>query len=290
MKRMGRIKASIEIVKASWGVIKADKELLLFPVLSFISLGVMLALFSGGILLTTTTDANGEIQMSIAGWVLGAFAYFVLAFIAIFFNAALVSAAHQRLAGDDPTIESGLAGATSRIGKILQWAAVSATVSIILKAIQERLGFVGQIVIGLIGVAWGLVTFLVIPVIVIENLGVVDAVKRSGSLFKSAWGEQVVGNAAIGLIGFLAVLVAVPIAVLGVMSGVAAVAIGSIALVVLWAVLVAALTNAMSGIFSTALYIYAADGKVPSGFTQENFDHAFKQKPQSGTNKMFNRS
>ncbi len=121
--------------------------------------------------------------------------YLVLAYVTIFFNAALVSAAHERLTGGDPTLRSALAGAAARAGKILPWAIVSATVSVILRSLEDRAGAVGRIVLALAGAAWAVITFLVLPIIVIEGLGVGDAIKKSGALFKQTWGENLAAQA-----------------------------------------------------------------------------------------------
>ena len=40
-----------------------------------------------------------------------------------------------------------------------------------LQALEQRAGIVGRIVIGLVGMAWALVTMLVLPVLVIEQVG-----------------------------------------------------------------------------------------------------------------------
>ena len=135
----------------------------------------------------------------------------VLADSTIVFNAALGSAAHERLCGGDPTIGSAIRGAASRAGKILPWAIVSATVSIILRAIENRVGFVGRIVAAFAGMAWTVVTFLVLPIIVIEDMSVKDAIKKSGNLFKHNWGENLAAQFGFGLIGFIAILPAIGI-------------------------------------------------------------------------------
>ena len=88
--------------------------------------------------------------------------------------------------------------ANSRLHRLLPWALVSATVSMIL-SLLERYGIVGRIVAGLVGLAWNLVTFLTIPILVIEDVGVGDAFKRSKELFKKTWGENVVGQAGLGV-------------------------------------------------------------------------------------------
>ena len=68
----------------------------------------------------------------------------------------------------------------------------------VLQAIEERFGIIGTIVARLVGLAWNLVTFLVVPILVLEDLGVGDALKRSKDLFKKTWGENVIGQFGLG--------------------------------------------------------------------------------------------
>jgi len=206
-------------------------------------------------------------------------AYVVLAFITIFFNAALVHAANERLSGGDPTLGSAIRGAMLRVGRILPWALVSATVSIVLRAIEERAGAFGRIIGSIAGVAWSLVTFLVLPILVIEGVGVGDAVKRSGEMFRTTWGENVAAQIGFGLIGFLAMLPAFLVAAAVVSAG-GAVAVIGIAVVVVWVLTVAMVMSALSGIFQTALYRYAAGLETGSGaFSQGELQAAFASKP-----------
>lgn len=253
---MGRIARTIELAKASWNVLKADKELILLPVMSLIATLAVAATF----LLPIFLSGNGEVALEdpgVIGYLLLFVAYVTLAFITIFFNAALVHAANERMDGGDPTLGSAIRGALMRIGGILPWAIVSATVSIILRAIEERAGIVGRIVGVLGGVAWSLVTFLVIPVLVIEGIGVRDAVSRSGSLFKKTWGENVAAQVGFGILGFIAMIPAILVIALGVSMG------GSLGLILLFGAIAYALAAAMvlsalNGVFQTALYRYAA--------------------------------
>lgn len=272
---MRRISNTIELAKASWKVLQADKELLALPLMSavatiIVAVGFVIPLFAYG-------SFEGE-QLTLTDYVILFGFYVAAAFVTIFFNAALVHAADERLKGGDPTLGSALRGAGRRIGRILPWAIVSATVSLALRAIEERVGGLGRFVVGLVGVAWSLVTFLVIPILVIEDIGVVDAVKRSGSLFKRTWGENVAAQFGFGLLGFLAVLPAVPVIMLGIAAGGALLAL-AVVLAALWIVVTAVVLAALNGIFQTALYHFAVDGEVPGGyFPAETFAGAFVAK------------
>ncbi len=269
---MGRISATIEIAKSSWRVLKADKELTVLPVLSGLASIVIAATFLIPML------SSAESELTTANYLFLAILYFVLSYVTIFFNAALVSAAHERLSGGDPTVGSALRGATSRAGKILPWALLSATVSIVLRTLEERAGTLGRIVAGLAGMAWSVVTFLVLPIIVIEGVGVGDAVRQSGTLFRRTWGENLAAQVGFGLLGFVAMIPAIVLFAIGVGgAGIVLVAVG-----VLWVIAVAVVMATLSGIFQTALYHYATDGRVPGDYFRPGaFDDAFMPKSRN---------
>ena len=265
---MGKIGRTMELAKASFQVIKADKELLLLPVLSFFASAVVAATF----LIPTLLVVEQENPLT---YVIAFVTYVALAYVTIFFNTALVSAADERLRGGDPTLGSALRGATKRAGRIFPWAVVSATVSILLRTLEERGGIFGRIAASLAGIAWGLVTFLVIPVLVIEDVPVRAAIRRSGELFKQTWGENVIAMVGFGLLGFLAMLPAVVLIALAITSGNGALAAISVAVAVVWMVGVAVVLSALNAIFQTALYRYAADGEAVGPFTPGLMGSAF---------------
>jgi hypothetical protein len=155
----------------------------------------------------------------------------------------------------------------------------------VIRAIQERFGIAGAILGGLAGAAWGVLTFLAIPVIAIEGTGPIGTLKRCGNLVKSRWGEQITGVVAIGAaVGLFGVLPAVLMIVGGVMlwattgaGGAALIAIGLVILVI--AILV---QQVLSTIFGVALYRYVADEKVVGGFTTEELESAVRTKGRPG--------
>lgn len=274
---MNRLRTSWEIVRSSWAVLRHDKELLVLPVVSFVATVVVMGSFAVGFVAFGGLDEITEEGTTPSlGWYLALFVmYLVLAVITIFFNAALVHAANERLEGGDPTLGSALGGAASRFGALLPWALISATVSVFLRNMQERSGLVGRALVGLVGVAWSLVTFLVLPVIVIEGVSVTTALRRSAELFRRTWGEQMAGVIGIGLVAFLAILAGVPIPLLlGLTQVPFLVGIG-IGLFAAWVAVVATVGAALSGIFQAALYRYAAAGSAPAGFSPELMSRAF---------------
>jgi len=264
---VGRFQNSIALAKASWNVLREEKRLALLPLLSGITTLLVAATFLVPVALIAHNGSGGYDAKPL-DWILGAIAYLVSAYVVVFFNAALVYAADAHLHGQPVTIGESLRFASSRSHVLLPWAVVSATVSIILRVIEQRAGIIGRIVGLIAGVAWSLVTFLVLPVLVVEGLGPIAAVKRSGELFKRAWGEQVIANAGIGLVAFLAILVGIVPAALFLMVG-GPVAIVGIALFVGWVIVVSLVASALSGILQMALYRYATEGQVPGFDTDE---------------------
>jgi hypothetical protein len=164
---------------------------------------------------------------------------------------------------------------------ILPWALLSATVSVILRAVEDRAGPFGRFAVGLIGIAWTLVTYLVVPILILENVTVGAAIRGSSTLFKRTWGENVVGNAGVGLVSALASLPAVAIFAIGVsvggVGGALLMVVGGLALLA-----VAVVSSALSGIYQTALYRYAANGRIAPAFADANLGQAFPQRRGGG--------
>jgi hypothetical protein len=187
-----------------------------------------------------------------------------------------------RLEGGDPTVADGLRIARGKLGAILGYAALAATVGLVLKMLGERAGAVGKIIIGLIGMAWTLATFLVVPILVSRDIGPVDAVKESVDLLKRTWGENVVGNVGInlafGLLTALVVVLAVGLTVAAALIAGAAVAITVAVLGAIAIALVAVVQAALSGIYAAAVYRYAVDGTAPAGFGGGELQAAFRPK------------
>lgn len=269
---MERISRGFRLIGASWQVLKADRELMVLPVISFIATALVAASFFAAAW-GFGLPADGESPQVLHYVLMGLF-YFTASFIAIFFNAAVIGAATIRLKGGDPTVSDGIRLARERIGKIAGWAALTASVGLVLRALEERAGFLGRIVIAIVGAAWSAVTFFVVPVLLFEELDTVASVKRSAQIFKSRWGEQFTGNVSIGLAMFL---IAIPliavVAALGVVAWPLAVLVGVLAFGLLGAA-----GAALSGIFNAALYRFATTGETGGAFTEDDLRGAFRAK------------
>lgn len=273
---MGRFKRSWAMFTASWRVLRSRKELAVFPVLAGVAGLVVAVVFLTPAVFTVDTGRDGGGATPGTYALLAGF-YLVSAYVAIFANAALISQANIALKGGDPGVANGLRVAAAMAGRLLPWALLSATVSVVLRLVEERLGILGRVVAGLAGMAWHLVTYLVLPVMVLERATTKPAVKRSAELFRGTWGEIVLGNVGIGAVGFLLFLPVVALVVLGSVAG-GALAWVLFALAVLWFLAAIVVTSALSGIYQTALYHYAASRDVPQEFAGIDFGHAFPPK------------
>jgi hypothetical protein len=271
--------------KASFNVLKTDKELIIFPIVSGIASLIVLATFAvpmffTGLLEGFAGDANPATKI-LSYTVTFAF-YLTQYFVVIFSNSAVVGAAMIRLKGGDPTVGDGFRIAFEHIGSIFGYAVISATVGMILRWISER-GSLGQIVSFLGGMAWGLATYLVIPVLVIEGVGPIEGVKRSTKMLKDTWGEQIVGNFGIGTItGLLTLAVIVVGSIIGFgLLAAANTAIPLIITAVVVVVLIIAINlvgTALNGIYTAALYRYAVDGEAGDMFDKELIANSFRRK------------
>lgn len=277
-----------ELVKGSWTVLKLDKELLVFPLISGIACLLVLGsfalpLWSTGYLETVLEE---EAARDPLGWALLFVFYVVNYFVIIFFNSALIACAIIRFKGGDPTLADGFRAALARLPQILAWALVSATVGLILRIIESRSERVGQVVAGLMGMAWSVVTYFVVPVIVIERAGPIEATRRSLDTLRKTWGEALTANFGIGLIVFLAMLIAaVPLILGGVAIAAGMVPLGIIGIVVGVALmmLVGLISAALDGILIGALYLYAAEKEVPRYFDRRVLRGAFGSRSTSAT-------
>ena len=275
---MSRWQRSKELATASWAVLREDKELLVLPLISGITCLALGGMFLLPVLFTTRTTATStgsETSISPVGYVLLFLMYVVLAYVTVFFKVALLCGADERMRGEDPTLASSLSAAADHAGKILPWAVLSATVSMLLRAVEERAGFLGRIAIAIVGVAWAAITFLVLPVLVFEGVGVVEAIRRSGEMLKRTWGENLIVNGGIGLVALVAALPAVLVAGLGIVSGSTGLLVLTLAASIGWIIVVACWSSAMTAVFQLALYRYANDIELPPQFATVDMGNAF---------------
>ena len=269
---MGKMMRTWSLMSECWQVLKQEKSLLVFPLISGFCCLLVLASFAVPIFLTGAWHPPGHGAMPVrqVAYYGTLFAFYAANyFVVVFFNAAMVACAAIRLGGGSPTVADGLRAAASRLPVIAGWALVSATVGMILRIIEDRSDKIGQIVAGLLGTAWTLVSFLVVPILVIENKGPIEALKDSASLLKKTWGEQLIGNFSFGLVFFVLSLPAFALIFLGFFLGGMVIGLVCVGVAVIYLLTIALIQSALQAIFQTALYLYARDGQVPQGFRAE---------------------
>jgi hypothetical protein len=275
-----RISNSFALARSSWQVLRTDKQLILFPILS--GMGCLLVLMAFWLPVLFGIGLHNLENNAPPPWIyVVAFAYyFVTYFVVVFFNSALVSCAIIRFNGGTPTLADGLGAAMSRLPQILAWALVSATVGMLLKLIENAHERAGQFISAILGTVWTVVTYFVVPVLVVEKVGPIEAIKRSASILKRTWGEALVGRMGIGFFMLLLALPGILLLVVGfaVATKVLALGLALIALAVVYFLAVAAISAALQGIFISALYQYASNGQVPSGYDAEVMRSAFGRK------------
>jgi hypothetical protein len=272
---MSRIKRGWGLTKKSWGLLNEHRELVRFPLYGALATIPLAILFLGpGLYLLDQKSYGGAIPILVAG-------IYVLSIVGTYFAVGLAAAANKIFQGGEATVGDGLAVARSRFPEICGWAALSTAIGLFMALLENQGGVFGQIAARLVGMAWALVTFMAVPVLAIEGTGPFRTLKRSATIFKDKWGQQITGNIAIGgavaLIGVLpaALLIAAGV-VLWPTSGAAAGALILIGAVIMCVALL--ISKALSGVFGVALYRYAVEGQAVGGFTQEELESAVKLK------------
>jgi len=276
-----RVSRSWDLVKASGAVLRQDKELLLFPFFAAIAALLVAASFILPLVVSGAFEQSGESPNGAFIVILFLF-YLTQYFVVFFFNSALVGAAMIRLDGGDPTVGDGLRIARSRIVQILGYAAIAATVGLILRMIEERAGFIGRWIAGLLGVAFTVATFLTVPILVSREIGPIEAVKESATLLKKTWGENIVGNVGMGLVFFLFYIGVIGIGMVFVFgaaqTGSATLIVLVTSILVLAVIALTLVQTALQGVYSAALYRYATEGNVGDAFSGTQLGEAFRQK------------
>lgn len=285
---MGALSRSWELTKLSFRVIGQDKELLLYPLIALVlSIGYLLALLYPTILLEMANDRSME--WTVADYILTFIAYLGLSFIATFANMCVVYTAKTRFEGGNATFGESVGFTLKRIHQVLAWATVSATVGVVFRMIDDaasRAGGIGKIVVAvlrsILGMVWSVITLFVIPSMVYRGTGPIDAIKDSIGVLRKTWGESLVRSIGFGLVQFIFIMLGI-FAFGGAFAGLASMNagggpwIGAIVLAMVYFVGLAFVFQLAHMIFNTALYAYAAEGKVAAGYDRDLFQSAFRQ-------------
>ena len=277
----GRIQRGMALAGAAWAVLKGHPRLIILPVVSAATLiGALAALLAAFMIEAGSFRGAGELVNSLEAyftenWIAGIAVLgligFVLTSIAVFFNAALIFCVLRAFNGEEPSIRQGFAVALGRLPHILSWAFVAVVVGGVISAAQEflkdKLGFLGSILGGVLDIAWAVVTYFVLPILVVENLGPISAIKRSSAILRQTWGETAVGGiglSAVGLLLSLPAIILMAFAVwLGVQTGIGAVTMVVFAAGLIYLLALSTVMSTLTTIFQTGVYVFATTGKAP---------------------------
>jgi hypothetical protein len=277
-----KLRNSWALVKASMGVLRADKELIVFPILSGLVGLLVMASFALPSLLAGLFDSflAGGIQG--IGLLAGLSFYAIESFVVLFANSALIGAAMIRLDGGNPTIGDGLRIASKHLGAIFVFSFFSGSVGWILRLLARGGKGLGRLGAAIGGLAWNMVTYLVLPVLVVEEIHPVEAIIRSATLLKKTWGEQIAINLSTDAVFGLPKLLVIGLLLLVVFQGIPSeslvVPVVVIALLVLVFLLLGLIESTLKGIYVAAVYRYAAQGEAGGFFSEEVVKGAFKPK------------
>ena len=270
-----RISRSWSLAGQCWDVLKEDPALLVFPLLSSIALLVLLGSFALPVfalyhsLQPVMMDGNTTHTRRLLFY-LTMYGFYIVSYaVMMFFNSALISVALKRLDGESASVGDGLRMALANLPAILAYAIIAATVGAILRAIEERVGFVGRIIVAIIGAGWTLATAMTLPVLVEENVGPIEAISRSFELLRRNWGENLIGNGGISLGVVVVTLPIIGLAFFLVFAAESTHVFGSIVLAVAFFVLamiaVGLVSTTLHAIYTAALYRFATGSKDNAG-------------------------
>lgn len=276
------IQRSYTIFRQSLSVLRQDKEILIFPLLSGIfTIIAMIGLIFGGVVTgffqRILESGDRSLEANLLGYSALFVWYFVSWFIVLFFNVGVVACARIRLEGGDPTVADGFRAARENLKAILVWALISATVGLILRMIAERSKLLGALVAKLLGAAWAIATYFIVPVMIFEKSSARASMASSTKLITRTWGESLVAAAGVGIIIMLLGIGGLAFPIIGFFISPMAAVIGLGVMVLYWIVL-AILSSALTGIYRTGLYLYAKDGRELPGFGADLARTAFAGK------------
>lgn len=275
-----RLSTGWRLGKQSLSIVWKDKTLAVFPLLSAIATIIAMAGFYFGIgpeeferVMAATEGGESLDDVSPLSYALALGAYFTAAFITIFFNVALVGCAHISIEHRDSKLKDGFAVAMAHLPSILIWALVSGSVGLLISAI-ERNGRAGQIVRSLLGAAWAVITYFVIPVMVLERTSVITAIGRSTKIMAASWGENIGARFGLGWIFFLLNLPTIALVFLGFIGG-PALAVILIPIAVIYGICTTVLSQAAKSVLTVVLYKFATDKTVADGFDPNDIQNSF---------------
>ena len=279
---MSKIAITMSLMKASWQVLKKDKELLLLPVFSGICCLSVMTIFilqglEHGWLKSFANDAASQ-QKNTAYCFMFLF-YYCNYLVIVFFNSAIIACAVIRMNGGNPTLGDGLQAAVNRFPHIAGWALIAATIGFLLGMIESGSQRGSSIIARILGISWSVISYLAIPLIVVEKTNPLFAMDFSMEMMRRTWGEQVIGNFSFGLVFSLFSLPVLPFLLLFSKTWGASSFLPNLIFVVIYLIILSIFQSALQNIFNAVIYVFARDGKVPDEFSAEQLRGAMTNTP-----------
>lgn len=280
---MEKIRRALKLLRMCWQVLKLDRELIVFPILSALSAGAVIAIFVVPFVLHDEAFNKFASIVGLSGgladYALTFLLYFLLYFVFIFFNAALIACAKIRFAGGDPTVADGINASLSRLPQIFVWALVTSVVGFLLNQFAKKKEGLASIIVGLIGAGWAIATYFAVPVLVSEKVGPIDAIKRSVAVLKKTWGEALVSEVGFSALSFIAAIPAIIMFFVGSITLETQQAVGFLLIGAagLWFVTMSLVLSTLGSILKAGLYHYATEGGVPDQFDADVVKNAFHE-------------
>lgn len=278
-KKIGRLRASFLLFKESWRFLAADKELVVIPVITAVLnlalVGLVFTVFivsQGGWSALTVGD-GADTAINLATYLFAFMIYVVGAFTLAVSQAAIVHTVYTRAHGGNATLGQSLQVAFSHTPSLLVWSLITSTVGMILQQISQRSKIIGAIVAFLLGTAWNVLTYFVIPAMVLDKKSAFAAIPHATTVFKRTWGETLVTNISLGLFFFVAYMLVlasfVGLMIAGISTNNVILTIVAIMFGVVWLIVASLVQAALQGVIKTLLYIYASEDVVPVNFNRE---------------------
>lgn len=254
------------LLAAAWSLLRSNGSLLVLPVLSaiFATIAALLVAVPGMLLVLPADDKSMSGAAIAASVVVLWLSLFVATAVSVFFQVALLAAVFSHLDGRQVSVGEAIGLASRRLGAVLAWSALTATVGTLLRMLEER-GILGAIVGAIMSVGWALASFFVVPIIAADGIGPGEALKRSAALFRATWGPSARATLRFGLVYFLVLLPAFVVLGLVIFTAghTSSVEIGLMLLAVVYLVVVGIVLTALGVVVRGVLYRYAAGLPVP---------------------------
>lgn len=259
------------LLRVSFQVLRSNKRLIAFPIMSITTEAIVLAAFAVPYLMSGRGSSTGANRLGIAGYGLGVLCYLALTAVSTYVNAALLIAVGQTMRGEQPSVGRALRSAARLLPSILAWSVVSSTVGLLIRALDRRVPIVSAV----LGVSWSALTFFVLPVMVFEGLGPVRGTRRAIQVLRSAWREEVTGTLRLGGILLLLAIPMAPVLFFGYGSENGPAMLLAVAVCALWFGLYGLVLSCLTGVYRAAVYLYATTTTTPPQFASVDLGRAF---------------